>query len=926
MGKRRDRRMAAMSNPGRRLKLDLFAEPSGDLGGSSGQDELGGGLDSSKRSDGLPNSPSSSGQQPENPLLLLGQYSDDEEDNQSSRIHANANGDTSISNHNDQSTRLMFSGKYFWDISKGFFGLHQRSHVAGRITIAEHANRLVEASPVNESENLDVSMVADEAQEVKKDVVQDFGLLKELQDTAGGVSNDRDTSTSDNIPKEADEDLQNHVGGTFDAQVVGDVSSGWKMVLHEETNQYYYWNMLTGETSWEVPEVLAQSAEPSSDSMYVAAAASSHLLSQSESAGEFGAPVDGQIEKHGSGPPIDPPCGADVNQRLEDEMQDSMVYTKCESQMGHWSHLVELGECLLQRLSSLESISLPRDQEWISKCILEIEIRLSDMKSLSCHGSSLHPFWVYSEGQLRHLESVIDSKVGQLGNSTLNDSKALHDSVAREASGSSTSTEHKFESGHAKQEVLPAPDITQSSPRMDSLSVDTAVHREDVALPCTGSNVYSGEDIDMDVDMEVDDVTSEGHNIMVEKSCEATVAASDNSFKPEEPAEPPSVARDDGSPIPPPPDEEWIPPPPPDSEQIPPPPPDEPEPPYPLPPPTEVGQPLPYADQYSLSYPNSSYEMYGHSGVASNNYYAHAEGQVLVPQGPVSYEYTDSASVMNNVEPVTYYNIQDGTGPLIRVASLGSTQYQIQSGPFSYSALPSDQIGAGHGGLLSHSNVDLSDAHGKTGNGILEVASTSAPMGSATVEAPATTLVRDGVSEPSVSMAAASAAATVTTVTDAKVQSKVLRTKKRTVAVAPSLRSNKKVSSLVDKWKAAKEELEEEEEDEAKSALAMLEKKRQREIEEWHAQQIASGEAKDNANFQPLGGDWRERVKRKRAQANKEAASMTEEPQKENQPPDLRDLSKDLPSGWQAYWDESSKQVYYGNTLTSETTWIRPTK
>lgn len=27
-------------------------------------------------------------------------------------------------------------------------------------------------------------------------------------------------------------------------------------------------------------------------------------------------------------------------------------------------------------------------------------------------------------------------------------------------------------------------------------------------------------------------------------------------------------------------------------------------------------------------------------------------------------------------------------------------------------------------------------------------------------------------------------------------------------------------------------------------------------LQEWHAQQIASGEAKDNANFQPLGGDW----------------------------------------------------------------------
>lgn len=27
----------------------------------------------------------------------------------------------------------------------------------------------------------------------------------------------------------------------------------------------------------------------------------------------------------------------------------------------------------------------------------------------------------------------------------------------------------------------------------------------------------------------------------------------------------------------------------------------------------------------------------------------------------------------------------------------------------------------------------------------------------------------------------------------------------------------------------------------------------------------------------------------------------------------------------QVYWDESSKQVYYGKTLTSETTWNRPT-
>ncbi|AQL03267.1 WW domain-containing protein [Zea mays] len=43
-------------------------------------------------------------------------------------------------------------------------------------------------------------------------------------------------------------------------------------------------------------------------------------------------------------------------------------------------------------------------------------------------------------------------------------------------------------------------------------------------------------------------------------------------------------------------------------------------------------------------------------------------------------------------------------------------------------------------------------------------------------------------------------------------------------------------------------------------------------------------------------------------------------------PPDLAELSKDLPTGWQAYLDEYTKQVYYGNNLTSETSWERPTK
>lgn len=60
MGKRKERRLAAKIGAGRRVKLDLFAEPSGDLGGSSAKDEDGKDVDS-KLDQELPNSPSSSG-------------------------------------------------------------------------------------------------------------------------------------------------------------------------------------------------------------------------------------------------------------------------------------------------------------------------------------------------------------------------------------------------------------------------------------------------------------------------------------------------------------------------------------------------------------------------------------------------------------------------------------------------------------------------------------------------------------------------------------------------------------------------------------------------------------------------------------------------------------------------------------------------
>ncbi|KAK4779155.1 hypothetical protein SAY86_006683 [Trapa natans] len=887
MGKRRERRKAAMSSTGRRVKLDLFAEPSGDLGGSSAQDELEGGLDS-KRSDGLPNSPSSSGRKPENPLLLLGQYSDDEEDNLSTGSHDHANRYTSSSKLIDQ----------------------------------------VDASLVDDCRDSDIPMEADQDEKINNDAHKDSCAAKVSPNIDGSYSEDRGTSISGNLGKEIEARPENRVGGTFDAQVVGDFSSDWKMILHEETNQYYYWNMQTGETSWEIPEVLGHLAEPVSGAMYAAAGgenmggmpSNNHDLSssstfivgggaavafnhdgslsglsasQSKIVGEFGASGNEPVEG------LENPWVVDVSQMTLSSMQNSMIFGKCESGIDYWSPLIEFGDSLLQKLKSLESsTNLPQDHGLILKCVLEVEIRLSDMRSLSSHGSSLHPFWVLCEEQLRRLESVINSKVGQLGKAPLNeDTKETNLSVAVEDGDLRTGV---------KDEI--APILTSNADGGSSAGVVALTGAANVG-PCEDantlpneSNVYSGE-IDMDVDMEVDDATSEGHNVEFEKLGDG-LAVSDNSAKQEGPTEPPILAPDDGSPIPPPPEEEWIPPPPPDSEQVPPPPPDEPDSSYHLLPPTEAVQPLPYTDQYNLSYQNSGYEIYGHSELASSNFYGHIEGQVVVPQGPVLYgdilnTYVDAASAVNNVEHVAYYNIQDGTGSLTGVAAVGSNQFQIQSAPSSYSNLTSTQIGAGHSSLLLHSGPELSDGHVKTGNGFAEVTCTTASMISAAVEAPAAKLVTDGISDLSTS----GAAATETTLADVKVQSKAPRTKKRTVASTSSLRSNKKVSSLLDKWKAAKEELEEEEEeeDEATAALAALERKRKREIEEWHAQQIFSGEAKENANFQPLGGDWRERVKRKRAQANKDAASVTEELTKGSQQPELTELSRDLPSGWQVH-------------------------
>lgn len=70
---------------------------------------------------------------------------------------------------------------------------------------------------------------------------------------------------SNDLLKQTNKMKESLNSAAFDENLVGDVSSGWKMVLHEESNLYYYWNVTTGETSWEVPDGLAQQTVETSE-------------------------------------------------------------------------------------------------------------------------------------------------------------------------------------------------------------------------------------------------------------------------------------------------------------------------------------------------------------------------------------------------------------------------------------------------------------------------------------------------------------------------------------------------------------------------------------------------------------------------------------------------------------------------------------
>ncbi|KAF8779135.1 hypothetical protein HU200_002808 [Digitaria exilis] len=804
MGRRKERRLAAMAAAGRRVKLDLFLDPS--PGEASQKEGIGGEIRDQQTV--VPTSPSSSDKK-ENPLALLGQYSDDEEEDDEAAAQPT-------------------------DEAKGSPG-----DTNAPVTI-EHADAALD----NGDAQAEPSVSVGDQQEAPQ---------------AGDVKNytqcvtEENTLASEPTQQEESATAVESVLDPSGMQIVGDVGGNWKAVMHGQSNQSTYANF----------GMACGSAQVSQDAYAYTAPVVSHESMD-----------------------IDP------------------------------LYLAKYGEELLQRLNLLQR--LHGSNEGVELLRREIGIRISDCNALSSYGSSLLPLWLHAEVHLKQL----DSSVSKLEMSYRADSEP-RDSMAEVAEHRAPSDADMIapSNGEALKPEGSAGITLDENVNIDKpSSMSSAQNAQDIDTAAVTPKLESDNDEDMDVEMEVDEdnVEEQAHCSPVpNKEHPPSEQVSSSDLPPLEGPTPP----EDNDVPPPPPEEEWIPPPPPDNEPTPPAPPAPPEEPaasY-----IHAGTSTePYIAQANVGYALSGMEYYataGTEGTTANYYMQVSEPHVLQAQqhsyyAPVAGNGISVPVDGTSIAPEPYYTYPPVTTVASGVVAEHSGYYASSTSAISSSA----------------ADIQISSAS------LVSANSNSDPKG------PGKVISKDASIAPLAQAELAASAAGTTSVLRSSTQSsssttnqiKVIRSKKRAVAVTSSLRSNKKVSSLVDKWKAAKEELhgDDDDDDEPESALEALERKRQKEIEEWRKQQIATGEAQENANFVPVRGDWRDRVKRRRAEAKKEskdetvAASLSSAEQHKKRSPDLAQLSKGLPSGWQAYMDESTKQVYYGNSLTSETSWERPTK
>lgn len=412
-----------------------------------------------------------------------------------------------------------------------------------------------------------------------------------------------------------------------------------------------------------------------------------------------------------------------------------------------------------------------KGHDWTSTYVLEVQIRLSDIKSLSCHGSSLLPFWLHSERQLQRLEGAIDEKIYQIAKSQVDEVMATH--MTSSIEDKSLQGEELQNDGNRDNTIPPVSSISNVSSNVDELVVvsehvrnepvyGTAVNAENFAAsssqvehlhsdsiavaqvngPPIPEDVpkpmfHDGDDVDMDVDMEVEDASPAGNASVGDISGTIDFTSQEKQIQPNPPVVYPSLPSDDPSFVPPPPDEEWIPPPPPDNEQVPPPPPDEP----PVPSYTstsaymETGQPVPYTVPYN-AFTNPGFTYYGPTvpEVPGSSFYVHADGTQVnashasVYYGVVPSTYNGTAPVVNPVSSVTYYGHQDVTIPSQTVASsIGSSQNYNGTVQAKESNLASGRIGPmdalpEEGEIV---NADISTVGGQTDSVSQAVPSTS---------------------------------------------------------------------------------------------------------------------------------------------------------------------------------------------------------
>lgn len=436
------------------------------------------------------------------------------------------------------------------------------------------------------------------------------------------------------------------------------------------------------------------------------------------------------------------------------------------------------------------------------KCRLEIEIRLADIKALSSHESSLLPFWLHSEAQLKRLEAAVDSVIQRDISASLSEFEATLES--REGIGDDSeidSSEKKTlftaVESHAgdtpeKSTFEAHDDGATTTGHVPSVWYSSAYPVNDVGgkSEITGTEkgselnpkpaLHSVEDVDMDVDMEVEDTSSikspHGGASGAHYHISTELSNVHNTLSDQEPTVPGQVF------IVTPPDKEWIPPPPPDNEPFPPPPPD--DEPFPPPPPDEppetsfppshLGsvQAFPYSEQYALSYPGSGLEYYVQPNpeASGTTLYTHSEGgQVALSHGPHYYEaasnvYAVAPVIVNPVEPTAYYGLQNGTLNPVSLMNNADESSVTQSEPVPEeigTAGSLDSRPEAGSNLLLKNNINVDKSCQGTIKAPPEVREEQHSIG-----APATSLVTNGVSVSSTSDATTSvssaAAATAT--------------------------------------------------------------------------------------------------------------------------------------------------------------------